>query len=190
MRLVANIALVMSLAAGCTLVSRNDSPLSPTRTQSICFGTSDFRLPSTDAPLSIPAGTDAEVGGAIALPRELPQYTTRVSAGVAETSIGRGRPAYVLQFHSTSDEFPLGTLIYADRGVCELTPHAPDQTRVVNGHDVYVWTSFLKVDSGVHGVVVLNGLYVDITLAWPTHSAPPAQTRIEYLLDWVRRMAG
>ncbi len=113
------------------------------------------------------------------------------SSGLVTSGIGRGRQAFVVGFLASSAESPLGTILYADRAVCTLTPQPPDQTLDVNGHTVFVYLNPLgNSNSAVHGIFVLNGLYVDIDLFWSPSSVPPVQERVNTLVDWVHRIVG
>jgi hypothetical protein len=189
-RCIAVPAVAMLIAVACTTRSSFQPALTPPGGSERCFGRSDFgALPPVVGALVAPEGADSKVGGRIALPKSLPEYATRLSSGLVSSSIGGGHQAFVIDFHSSSANAPLGTIIYADRAICTLTPTGPDETFDVQGHAVYVLTSSLDhLDTYINGTVVIGGVYVDISLAWAAHSAPTKQARIDYLRDWVERI--
>lgn len=190
LRLPLVFGLLMLSAFACTSQSSFKPALTPPSGGEDCFGRSDFKtLPPVVGAVALPEGADSAVGGRIALPKSLPDYATRLRSGLVSSSIGRGNQAFVIDFHSSSPDSPLGSIIYADRALCTLTPTGPDETFEVDGHTVYVLTSSLDhPDTDVNGTVVVDGLYVDIGLSWPAHSAPTKQMRIDYLRDWVTRI--
>ena len=142
-------------------------PGSPTVASS-CFGTSDFKLDPVEGAISrFRQRSDASPGQSCR-PRQLPEYATRGTGGIANTSIGDGRPAFVLQFACGLHEFPFVTLIYADRGVCELAGlDRPIGLSKSKGTMSTCGFPNLKIENGVHGVIVMDNLGVDITMAWP-----------------------
>ncbi len=183
------ILALLTFGASCTTRSAFQPVLTPLSGNDACFGTSDFKtLPAVFGSLAVPEGANAAVGGEIALPKSVPAYATRFTAGLATSSIGHGHQAFVIEFHSSSEDSPLGTIIYADRALCTLTPRAPDETMQVGGHPVYIVTTSLdpRGDFAIHGIVVLNRMYVDIDLAWTGDQS--RDTRIEYLSDWISRI--
>ena len=194
MRFIPALALAVVLFSACGTPKSAFRPLlaTPESGNEACFGTTNtYSLTPVTGSLTLPAGADQAVGGKIVLPGSLPDYATQVSSGLVTSGVGRGRQAFVVGFLASSVESPLGTILYADRAVCTLTPQSPDQTIHVNGHAVYVYTSPQGDSSStVHGIFVLNGLYVDIDLLWSPNHVPPVQERVNTLVDWVHRIVG
>lgn len=193
LRLMPGLVLAFVLLLGCAAHSAYRPLLAtPGSNNEACFGTTNtYSLTPVTGSLNLPPGAEQAVGGKIALPGSLPDYATKISSGLVTSGIGRGRQAFVVGFLGSSAQSPLGTILYADRAVCTLTPQSPDQTLHVNGHTVYVYTSPQgDSSSAVHGIFVLNGLYIDIDLLWSPNSVPSVQDRVNFLVDWVQRIVG